>query len=210
MQGFDFIAFDVETANENYWSICQVGFACFKDGEVVDTWESLVNPETYFSSINTSIHGITEKDVKKSIKLAEAYSIMGQRLTGNLVAHHTHFDRSACYRCSSHTRKEKIKCLWVDTAIVARRSWQSVSRSGYGLVELAAMLDIPVEHHHNALSDAKTAGMILLHAQRTSGLPIKEFSAQFTRTLTESGELTRLTSTSGNEEIGRASCRERV
>jgi DNA polymerase-3 subunit epsilon len=40
----DFVVIDVETANADLSSICQVGIASFREGDLADTWESLVNP----------------------------------------------------------------------------------------------------------------------------------------------------------------------
>ena len=57
----NFLAVDVETANADYSSICQIGIAKFVDGELIERWVSLINPETYFDPFNTSIHGISEK-----------------------------------------------------------------------------------------------------------------------------------------------------
>jgi DNA polymerase-3 subunit epsilon len=59
----DFVALDFETANADLSSICQVGIAVFQDGEVVDTFSSLIDPDDYFDPINSSIHGIREHHV---------------------------------------------------------------------------------------------------------------------------------------------------
>jgi len=40
-----FIAVDVETANADLASICQIGIVAFDKGEITDSWMSLVNPE---------------------------------------------------------------------------------------------------------------------------------------------------------------------
>lgn len=189
MSNYDFIALDVETANEQYWSICQVGLAYFKEGQLVDQFESLVNPQTYFSDLNISIHGITEKDVLNSITLPEAYDILAQRLSSNIIAHHTHFDRSSCCRCADHTKKDYINCSWVDTSLVARDTWKEVKYSGYALFSLSKMLDIPFEHHHNALNDAIAAGNVLIRAHQTEKLPFDIYIKRFSRTLNEAGEV---------------------
>ena len=60
----DFIAIDVEIANSNYASICQIGIASFKDGKLVDEWISLINPEDKFEPRNIKKHGIKADDVK--------------------------------------------------------------------------------------------------------------------------------------------------
>ena len=55
-----FVVIDVETANPDPSSICQVGVASFREGQLHGSWESLVNPEDYFDGINLAIHGIDE------------------------------------------------------------------------------------------------------------------------------------------------------
>ena len=62
----EFVALDVETANADCSSICQIGIARFEDGCVAEEWSSLINPEDYFDPFNVSIHGITEDIVKGS------------------------------------------------------------------------------------------------------------------------------------------------
>jgi DNA polymerase-3 subunit epsilon len=57
----DFVALDVETANADSSSICQIGLATFEDGCLVDEWSTLVNPEDYFDPFNVSIHGSLTK-----------------------------------------------------------------------------------------------------------------------------------------------------
>ena len=54
----DFISVDVETANPDHASICQIGIVCFRQGQQAEQWESLVNPEDYFDEMNVFIHGI--------------------------------------------------------------------------------------------------------------------------------------------------------
>ena len=60
----DFVALDVETANSDLASICQIGLVDFRDGHMVKSWEWLIDPEDYFDEINVSIHGIDETAVQ--------------------------------------------------------------------------------------------------------------------------------------------------
>ena len=53
----NFCCIDVETANPNLDSICQIGVVRYENDELVDEWMSLINPETYFEDINVRIHG---------------------------------------------------------------------------------------------------------------------------------------------------------
>ena len=59
-----FVALDVETANPDMSSICQIGIVRFEGGKPVETWSSLVDPEDWFDDSNVAIHGIEEKDVR--------------------------------------------------------------------------------------------------------------------------------------------------
>ena len=59
-----FNAIDVETANADRASICQIGIVHVRGGRVVDRWQTLVNPEDWFDPWNVSIHGIDERDVR--------------------------------------------------------------------------------------------------------------------------------------------------
>jgi DNA polymerase-3 subunit epsilon len=47
-----FVAVDVETANADLASICQVGIVAFDLSGPVSTWQSLVNPEDFFDPVN--------------------------------------------------------------------------------------------------------------------------------------------------------------
>ena len=53
-----FVAIDVETANADMASICQIGIARCEGGVITDEWTSYVDPEDYFDGVNVSIHGI--------------------------------------------------------------------------------------------------------------------------------------------------------
>jgi len=60
----DFIALDVETANADMSSICQIGLADFKNGLLQEEWKTYINPEDFFDGMNVSIHGINEYTVE--------------------------------------------------------------------------------------------------------------------------------------------------
>lgn len=172
MAEFDFIALDVETANMDLWSICQVGLASFKGGQLVDSWVSLIDPECPFDSLNIEIHGITPQMVEGSIKHNEMLKLMEQKLSDNNIVHHTHFDRVAFNQLSLRLGVKAIDCTWLDSSRVARYTWDEVRFRGYGLSNLASMLNISQIKPHDALDDAKTAGLILLKAIEISNKPL--------------------------------------
>ncbi len=164
MTKLSFIALDVETANSDYSSICSIGLAYFSNGELVDTWESLINPEVYFDYINVFIHGISEESVADAPKLKDFFPELASRLDGKTIAHHTAFDRSSLFKCANIYGRLIQDSQWIDTAVTARRTWQEVSKRGYGLENLSHYLGIELTNHHNALADAILAGKILLKA----------------------------------------------
>ena len=85
----DFVVIDVETANPDLASICQVGVASFRDGALVETWASLVNPEDYFSPLNVSIHHIGESHVEGAPTWSEVFPEVASRLQKRITVSHS-------------------------------------------------------------------------------------------------------------------------
>jgi len=57
----DFIAIDFETANQHPSSVCSVGVVMVRDGQMVDSFYSLIQPEpNYYSYFCQRVHGITQ------------------------------------------------------------------------------------------------------------------------------------------------------
>lgn len=170
----DFVVIDVETANPDLASICQIGVAIFADEALVESWSTYVNPHDYFDPHNVYIHGIDEDMVAG----APSWSVVHERLlnsyAGLVVASHTPFDRIAIRRACHRVGISPFDCKWLDTARVVRRSWPEFSKSGYGLKNVAKHLGIAFQHH-DAEEDALTAGKILLHAIELTGLSAEDW-----------------------------------
>ena len=158
-----FIAIDLETANPRMSSICQIGIVTFEDGREVDAEAILVNPHDYFDPYNVAIHGINAEHVSSAPAFFEIHSKLCELTSGQIVACHTHFDRVALAQACGKHSLDPLPCNWLDTARVARRAFSQFSRSGYGLANLAKHFGITFKHH-DALHDARTAGLILLKA----------------------------------------------
>jgi DNA polymerase-3 subunit epsilon len=167
----NFIALDVETANPDMSSICQVGIVHFKDGEPVETWSTLVDPQDDFDYINISIHGIDEEKVRGAPTFDQISREINQRIEGQVVAIHTAFDRNAISQASARHKTVFPQCSWLNTASVARRTWPEVAQRGYGLAPLAAKLGIDFGHH-DASEDARAAGLILVRAMTEMGMDL--------------------------------------
>jgi len=181
----DFVAIDVETANPDLASICQIGIVAFENGRVKDSWQSLVNPEDYFYGINVSIHGIDECAVKQAPTFPKIFETVKNRLVGSVVASHTFFDRVAVARVLEKYDLEKFDCTWLDTAKVVRRTWPEFSQRGYGLKNVADKLGIELMHH-NAEDDARAAGEILVHAIHKTRLTVSDWLERLKRPISPS------------------------
>ena len=166
-----FIAIDVETANADLASICQIGIARYERGNLVDEWSSLINPNDHFDPINTSIHGITKTDVKDSPTIEEVSGTLDELMSNRISVCHTHFDRVSINLAFAKHGLPEIETTWLDSAKVARRTWREVSRSGYGLANVCEKIGYEFEHH-DALEDAKACAQVLLAAIGETGLNI--------------------------------------
>lgn len=163
----NFVSIDVETANADMGSICQIGIAKFVDGQLVGEWASLVDPEDYFDGMNVSIHGIDSHMVIGKPKLPELHAVLESHLDGAITVCHTHFDRVAVGQALGKYSLPPFANSWLDSARVVRRTWQDLAWKGYGLANVCKRIGYEFKHH-DALEDAKAAGFVLLAALQHS------------------------------------------
>lgn len=168
----EFVAIDVETANADCSSICQVGLALYQKGKLVEEWKSYVDPEDYFDELNISIHGIDEDTVKDAPTISEVSKDIYRFLDDAISVCHTHFDRVAVHQAFGKHKLRLPRCRWLDSARVARRTWTDFARSGYGLGNLCTFLGYQYTAH-DALEDAKAAAHVLHAAIAATGLDIE-------------------------------------
>ena len=173
----NFTSIDVETANADLSSICQIGIVKFVDETIADEWSTLVDPEDEFDLINVSIHGINEKRVKAAPTLPNNDNSIRQLLADTIVACYTPFDKAAINQAYQRYGLGPIDCVWLDTARVSRRAWTQFAYQGYGLANVAGELGIDFMHH-DALEDARAAGEILVRAIRDTGINLQEWLAR--------------------------------
>jgi len=169
----NYVAVDVETANADRASICQIGIAEFGPAGVGRTWATLVNPNDYFDWMNVSIHGIDEDAVRDAPNFSEILPQICDFCEDRIVVHHMSFDRVALSRAFQRNDLPELRATWLDSARVARRTWEQFSRRGYNLKNLAYELEIPLDHH-DALSDAIAAGSVIQRAIAHSDMSIEE------------------------------------
>jgi DNA polymerase-3 subunit epsilon len=170
----DFVAIDVETANANMASICQIGVAAFSTGGLVDEWKTYVDPEDFFDPMNVHIHGITCETVAGAPTLPGIAETLLSRLDEHVVLCHTSFDRVSVHQAFSKYELRLPTCVWLDSARVAQRTWKQFARRGYGLGNLCDHIGYEFAHH-DALEDAKAAGYVMLAAMEATGLSVDDW-----------------------------------
>ncbi|AWY20089.1 3'-5' exoribonuclease [Moraxella bovis] len=190
----NFVVIDVETANANLSSICQIGIAVFDGETLIDEYVSLVNPQTYFDIMNVSIHGIDEADVQHAPTISEIEPIIRQYFAQGVVCSYGSFDRTALDRAIGN-----IPSVWLDITKVVRRTWDKFAWAGYGLASMSDYLNIELNNHHDALSDAKVAGQVLACAMRETRFDLDGIIKRANQTLTLNYENSR-TKLKGNPD----------
>jgi len=161
---FRVFALDVETANHNRGSICQVGVACVRPDNSIDTWVTLVDPQTETWQFSY-LHGITNTMVQGAPTISTVILALDGILQGQTVYQHSGFDRSAVRAACQHLGREEPTWDWQNSVSVARRAWPELKgNGGHGLGSLKTHLGLQFEHH-DAGEDARAAAEVVLMAE---------------------------------------------
>lgn len=169
----NFIAIDIETANQSHASICQIALVGYAGSNRTWEWSTLVDPEEEFDQLNIDIHGISSLHVQSAPKLPDLLSAIGDSIGEQVVASHTPFD---CNSLNGAARKYGLnfpQCRWIDTCEISRFAWPELSN--HKLDTLCQHFSIPLDHH-NALSDAIACGEILTQAVLETRLIVQELA----------------------------------
>ena len=170
----DFVVIDVETACARVSSICQVGIVGFRDGREVFAYETLLDPCDDFHAMNTRIHGIAAHHVVGQPTFAHVHAEIERHLSGRITVAHSYFDKGAlAAACRVHDRAP-IETVWLDSVRVAKRAWPDLANHKLG--GLARFLGI-AHRHHDALSDARAAGWVIVKAIDHTGLSLADWLA---------------------------------
>lgn len=180
MNSIEFIAIDVETANPDVSSICQIGVAKFAGNRIVEEWVTLINPEDYFDFFNIEVHGISEDDVINAPTIPEVIEKLRYFLIGNVCVCHTHFDRISITKALNKYSLEIPQINWLDSARVARRTWEEFAWTGYGLANICKKIGYEFKHH-DALEDAKASGQVILAAIELSQIDLDSWLKRVTQ-----------------------------
>lgn len=156
-----FVAIDFETATGARDSACAVAAVVFENGEVSDSYVSLIQPPgNEYDPFNTSLHGIGPNDTRSSPTLPEVWQHVEAFTRDALViAHNTAFDMSVLRRSAEHYAYEPSEFAFACTYRLSESHLPEMGK--WKLDTLAREFDIPLIHH-DPLSDAEAAGWLWL------------------------------------------------
>ena len=173
----EFTAIDLEAANSEAHSICQIGIARFLDGGLAEEWMSYIDPKANFDRDRIHIHGITPAAVRGWPSFLQVAGYLHEVLDGRIVVIHGKFDREALDQAFDRHEIPRLDCTWLDSQQVARRAWEGFSKRGFGLENLCRILGYRYQRH-DALGDAKAAGVVVLAAIEQTGIGLDRWLRQ--------------------------------
>lgn len=158
---------DVETANPyEKGSICAIGIVLLDDLRIIDSFYSLINPESPFSPQNVAVHGIAEEDVLTAPNFRQAWPDIAAFMGGRtVVSYNATFDIYALEKALYDAGYSSVDYPYVCAMDIARKV---TGMRRYGLNAVAEALGLSFQHH-NALEDAAAAAEVLIRLCRIQG-----------------------------------------
>jgi DNA polymerase III subunit epsilon len=151
----DLVFVDLETTGGSaaHDRITEVGLVRLKDGEPVDEWSSLVNPERPIPAYIEAFTGISDEMVAGAPRFAEIAALLLEKLQGAVfVAHNARFDYS--FLRSEFQRADRNFCAKVlCTVKLSRRLFPEFVR--HNLDAVMERHGLSCDARHRALGDAK-------------------------------------------------------
>lgn len=171
-----YVVFDVETPNAKNDRMSSLGIAVVENGEIVEEFYSLINPETYFNSFNVALTGISERSVKGAPTFPEIFEKVKPIFeSGLLVAHNAPFDMGVLSKClRDYGISWKTSVPYLCTCKIARSL--KLGTLNNKLNTLCDYFSIELEHH-NALSDARAAAKLFAEYEKL-GVRVENFIAR--------------------------------
>lgn len=162
MDNYSVVVLDFETTGlspDNGDRVIEVGAVLIRDNQIVDRFQSLMNPGRRISGFIESYTGITNEMLKGAPPVAEVMQRFAAFIAQHhLVAHNASFDRrflDSELRRINRQRREEFAC----TLLAARRVYPDAP--GHSLETLVGYKRLKTDGvHHRALADAEMTGQL--------------------------------------------------
>lgn len=149
---YSFVDLETTGTNPNRDRIIEIGILRVKDGEIVDTLNTTVNPEIYIPLEIRNLTGIQDNELNRSPTFASIAKEVKRLITGSVfVAHNARFDYG--FLKSEFSREEmsftsKILC----TVKLSRRLFPALT--SYNLDSIINYFKLECTRRHRAFDDA--------------------------------------------------------
>lgn len=162
-----FAYLDVETTGLSPWfgdRICEVAILRCDGDQVIDSFNSLLNPERLLSPGAARVNGLKDADLKTAPRFIDVVDrVLALIKDAVIVCHNVPFDLGFLSSELGRLNKPLPTVLTLDTLEIARQHFDFDSN---GLQSIAHWLDIEVTAAHRALDDTFTTQAILKHFAR--------------------------------------------
>ena len=167
-----YIVFDVETPNSSNNRMSAIGITVVENGEITDSYFSLVDPESRFDRFNIQLTGISPESIKGAPAFPELWEEIEPLMSsGILVAHNAVFDMGVLKKClHDYCISWKSNAEYICTVQIGRKLLPGISHS----------LNVMCEHygialsHHQADSDSNACAELFIRYMQ-SGADMNKF-----------------------------------
>lgn len=158
-----FVAIDLETTGKYPLDaeICEMAAVKWKNGQVIDTFQSLIKPTHQMGAECISIHNITNEMVENSPRIGEKLGEFHKFIQDDyIIAHHSPFDMGFL---AWEFEKARLP-LPANPVFCTSLFSQAVNynTANHRLATLAEYFKIPAGQAHRAMDDAKTCLAVAL------------------------------------------------